>query len=86
SPGNPVMSAEGVKKEYEPQKLLESDPPSPLELHVKNWLDCIRTGAKPNADIELGYKHGIAVVMGDLSWNVNRKVTFDPKTRELRLA
>jgi len=83
-PGIPVMSAEGVKKEFTPKPLLDEEPPSPLGLHVKNWLDCIRSGAQPNANMDLGYKHGIAVVMGDVSWNVSRKVTFDPKTREVK--
>ncbi len=83
-PGNPILSGEGVKKDFEEKPLLEDEPPSPLVLHLKNWLDCIRSGAQPNAHIELGYKHGIAVVMGDVSWNVHRKVTFDPKTREVK--
>jgi predicted dehydrogenase len=82
-PGNPVMSTEGIDKDFKPTKMLETDPPSPLETHVKNWLDCIRTGAKPNANIELGYKHGIAVVMGDAAWTQNRKVYFDEAKREV---
>ena len=83
SPGNPVMSSKGVNDEIKPQKLLEVDPPSSLEAHVKNWQDCIRTGKQPNANIELGYKHGVAVVMGDAAWTQNRKVHFDEAKREV---
>lgn len=82
-PGIPVMSAEGVKKEFKEEPLLSETPPSPLGLHVKNWLDCIRNGRQPNANIDLGYKHGIAVVMGDVSWNIGRKVYFDEAKREV---
>ena len=82
-PGIPTMSAEGVKKEFKPEPLLGETPPSSLVLHMKNWLDCIRTGQKPNASIDLGYKHGVAVVLGDAAWTQNRKVYFDEAKREV---
>jgi len=79
--GNPVLSSEGVNDEIKPQKMLEEDPPYPGAEHVKNWLDCIRNGGRPNADMEYGYKQGITVVMGDLACRLGCRVYFDPKNR-----
>lgn len=82
-PGNPTLSSAGVDDKIKPEKLLDADTPDPLPLHVKNWLDCIRSGEQPNAHMDLGYKHGIAVILGDVAWTQNRKAYFDPKKREV---
>jgi hypothetical protein len=34
--------------------------------------------------MEYAYKHGIAVIMGDMAYNLGRKVSFDNKKREVR--
>ena len=82
-PGNPVLSAEGVEKNYTEQKLLDFDPPYPGQEHVTNWFDCIRNGGTPNANIEFGYKHAIAVLLGDKAYVQKRKVTFDRERNEI---
>jgi predicted dehydrogenase len=82
--GNPLLSGEGVDDKIKPEKLLETDPPYPVAQHVENWFDCIRNGTEPNANPDLSYKHGIAVIMGDLSSMTGRKVTFDKQKREVR--
>ena len=82
--GNPTVSAEGFKKEFEPKKLLDEDPVYPGTSHVKNWLDCVRDGQQPHANMEFGHKQGIAVLMGDASCTNGRKVKYDKVTREIR--
>ena len=84
--GNPVVSSEGVDESIKPYTLLEADPPYPGAAHVKNWLDCVRGGGRPNADIEFGHKHGIAVLAGDLACRLGHEVIFDRQKRELRPA
>lgn len=84
NPGNPVFSSEGVDDDLEPQKLLDEEPPHTAPVHVRNWIECIRTGRTPNAHMDLGYKHGIAVLMGDAAYTLGRKVTFDKQTRQIR--
>ena len=81
--GNPVFSAEGVDKDYTEQKLLDTDPPYPGQEHVTNWFNCIRNGRTPNADIEFGYKHSIAVLLGDQAYVQKRKVSFDKVKNKL---
>jgi predicted dehydrogenase len=82
--GNPTFSSEGVNDAIKPQKLLSQDPPYPGPAHVKNWFDCIRNGGQPAANMEYGYKHGVAVIMGDAACTLGRKVGFDKQKRELR--
>lgn len=84
--GNPTVSAEGVQRKFEAKKLLDVDPIYPGVAHVTNWLDCIRNGGKPNANMDYGYKQGIAVTMGDASYSLGRKVVFDKAKREIRPA
>lgn len=82
--GNPVYSSEGVDDAIKPTKLLDVDPPYPGNDHVRNWCDCIRSGAQPNANVEYGYKHGIAVILGDVAYETGRKAVFDREKREVR--
>lgn len=82
--GNPVVSGEGTGSDLKPYKLLEQDPPYPGAAHVKNWFDCIRSGEQPNANMDYGYKHGIAVIMGDVAWNTGCKARFDKQKREVK--
>jgi predicted dehydrogenase len=50
------------------------------ELHMKNFLDAIRTGAKLNAPIADGAKTGMLCHLGTVSQQLGRKLTTDPKT------
>ena len=45
--------------------------------HVRNWMECVRTRRKPNADIEAGYNHSVALCMTVAAIQTGRKVTFD---------
>lgn len=82
--GNPTVSSEGVNDAIPARKLLETDPPYPGGEHVTNWLECIRNGGQPNANMEYGYKQGVTVILGDAAIKQGRKVAFDAKARDLR--
>ena len=56
----------------------ESDP------HMLNFLNCMRTRETPNAPIEAGYEHSIAVLLSDESFVRGRRVVFDAKRRQIR--
>ena len=83
-PGNPVYSSKGVNDDIPEQKLLDHQPVYPGTAHMANWFSCIRNGGRPNADMEMGYKQGIAIVMGDTAYRLGRKVLFDKEKREIR--
>ncbi|HRP54731.1 Gfo/Idh/MocA family oxidoreductase [Agriterribacter sp.] len=51
--------------------------------HVRNWMDCVRSRKQPNAPIEAGYNHAIAVIMSNAAYRTGQKVTFDEKKQEV---
>jgi predicted dehydrogenase len=85
-PGNPTFSSEGVGNELPSRKLLEQDPPYPGPAHIQDWAQAIRNHSQPAANMEMGYRQGVAVVMGDSAYRLQRKVTFDEKARAIRPA
>jgi predicted dehydrogenase len=48
-----------------------------LDLHVANLIDCIKTGAKPNCDIEIGAHIARISHLGNISFRLGRKVFWD---------
>ncbi len=49
--------------------------------HAKNFLDCLRSRAKPNADLEtIGHPSSLLCHLGNASWRSGRTLHFDPAT------
>ena len=46
--------------------------------HIGNWLDCIRSGKQPNADIETGHLTSSLCHLGNIAVRVGRGFEFDP--------
>lgn len=51
--------------------------------HIANFLDCIRTGEKPNSEIEEGQKSTLLCHLGNIAYRVGRVINFDPSTRRI---
>src|ERR1700748_3413811 len=51
--------------------------------HVRNWMECVRSRKTPNAPIEAGFHHAIAVIMANAAYRTGQRVTFDEKTQEV---
>ncbi|HET7747565.1 MAG TPA: Gfo/Idh/MocA family oxidoreductase [Vicinamibacteria bacterium] len=45
--------------------------------HVRNWMECVRSRKAPNADIEAGYQHSLALCMTIAALHTGKRVTFD---------
>ena len=84
--GNPEYSSEGVDDKIAKKTLLDADPGYPGVAHVENWIDCMRSGQQPSANMDYGHKQGIAVLMGDASCSLGRRVVYDKTKREIRPA
>jgi hypothetical protein len=52
--------------------------------HQQNFLDCIRTGKRPNAEIEEGYKSALLCHLGNISHRVGRALQIDPKSGHIK--
>ena len=51
--------------------------------HVRNWMECVRSRKDPNAPVEAGYYHSIALIMSNAAFRTGNKATFDPVRREV---
>ena len=52
-------------------------------LHIKEWIDCIRTGETPSDNIERAFEEGVACMMAQKSYIEKRRVDWDPVNRKI---
>ncbi len=48
-----------------------------VEIHIKNFLDCVRTREKPHLDVETGAKAQVVISMAVQAYRENRVLYFD---------
>jgi predicted dehydrogenase len=51
--------------------------------NMRNWMECVRSRKTPNASIEAGYNHSVALCMNIAAIQTGQKVTFDDKTQQV---
>ena len=51
--------------------------------NTRNWMECVRSRKTPNASIEAGYSHSIALCMNVAAIQTGQKVTFDENTQQV---
>jgi hypothetical protein len=84
----------GTKGEiYVDRSVLESTPGTILEQplekgdfhlprvakrHQFDWLECVRSGAKPVADVEIGHRTNTVCMLANLGYQLNRELRWDP--------
>ena len=52
-------------------------------LHMRNWMECVRSRKDPNASVDAGYSHAIALIMSNAAARTGSRATFDPEKREV---
>jgi len=52
-------------------------------LHLKEWIDCIRDGGTPSANIDKAFEEGITIVMADISYREKCRTEWDAKNRKI---
>jgi predicted dehydrogenase len=51
--------------------------------NVRNWMECVRSRKTPNAHIDAGYQHSVALCMTIAAIQTGRRVTFDDAKQEV---
>ncbi len=46
--------------------------------HIQNWLDCIKSRERPNADVEIGHRSISVCHLVNITRELGRKLTWDP--------
>ncbi len=57
--------------------------PEASESHMGNWLSCIRTRKRPNADIQFGHQHAIATIMAHEALQSGRRQRWDAERKQI---
>jgi predicted dehydrogenase len=52
--------------------------------HRQNWIDCIRSRARPVADVEIGARSAQVCQLGNIGYQLRRRLTWDPAREEFR--
>ena len=52
-------------------------------LHIREWIDCIRNGGTPSANMEMTYEEGIACVMAHRSYLEHRRMEWDAVNKKI---
>ncbi len=56
---------------------------SATSANVRNWMECVRSRKTPNADIEAGYSHSVALCMTIAAIQTGQRVTFDDAKQDV---
>jgi predicted dehydrogenase len=54
------------------------------ESHVKNFVDCVRSRQKPNAEIEVGHITALHLHLGNIVARIGRTLKFDAKNERIQ--
>ena len=51
--------------------------------HMRNWMECVRARKDPNASVDAGYGHTVALIMSNAACRTGMRATFDPQERQV---
>ena len=51
--------------------------------HMRNWFECMRSRKQPNATVEHGFAHSVAVIMAARAQREGRKLYWDGAAEEI---
>ena len=51
--------------------------------NVRNWMECVQSRKKPNADIDAGYSHSVALCMTIAAMQTGQRITFDDTKQDV---
>lgn len=77
----PETNSVSAKKDFEPVPKQKSTGKG-LQLHVQNFLECMKTREKPVCDIEIGAHIARIAHLGNISYRLGRKVFWDHDKQE----
>ena len=71
-------AAEGFRTER-----VDSAGADATELHLKNFIECVRTRQKPSADVEIGHRSTTVPHLGNIAFRTGRKIYWDAEREEI---
>jgi predicted dehydrogenase len=62
---------------------LNGIPKSIVAENLQNWLECIKSGGVPNANVDIAVRSAVAAHLGNIATRLRRTVHFDPATEQI---
>jgi predicted dehydrogenase len=84
--GHPAGGPARIEQKVEPWIQPLSEPGSQqeqFELHVRNFLDCVKSRERPIADVEEGHRVATACHLANISLLTGRKIRWDAEKEEI---
>jgi predicted dehydrogenase len=53
------------------------------DVHVKNFIDCVRSRNRPVADVEIGHRSTIAAHLGNIAYRTGKQIQWDAAREEI---
>ena len=78
---SPVFTNAGTFGAKENGEYEEPVEPVPHVDHMQDWLECIRNRKTPNAPIDAGYQHAVAVIMAMKAFDTGSRQVYDADKR-----
>jgi predicted dehydrogenase len=69
-----------VEKTYGPMPFISDSNPS----HMRNWFECLRSRKQPNASVDDGFAHSVAVIMAARAQREGIKLYWDKAAEQIR--
>jgi len=63
--------------------IVTAEDPDMTFAHVNNFLECVRTRQRPNADVLIGHRSAQASHLGNIAYMEKRRIDFDPQREEI---
>ncbi|MBY0505621.1 MAG: Gfo/Idh/MocA family oxidoreductase [Bryobacteraceae bacterium] len=82
-PTGGVARSEAVPEPWVPAKKEKGSSDEQFDLHVRNFLDCIKSRKRTIADVEDGHWTAVACHLANISLRVGRKLKWDPVKEEI---
>ncbi|MCC6861001.1 MAG: Gfo/Idh/MocA family oxidoreductase [Bryobacterales bacterium] len=80
--GHPARSKAAPEPWTQPLKMQGSSDEQ-MDLHKRNWLDCIKSRRQPVADVEEGHQVATACHLANIAMRVGRRIQWDPDKEEI---
>ena len=52
-------------------------------LHVRNFIECVRSRQRPVADVEIGHRAAAVSHLGNIAYRTGRKIRWDAPREEI---
>ncbi len=83
---DPYITNEGVHDSKKTDAVPDKEDVEHVSMpdHMLDWLQCMRSRKQPNAPMQAGYQHAVAVIMAMQAFDAGKTLHYDADAREIK--